>query len=316
MAQSNKHQSHFAFEQVLSQNASTPTIPPLPTQFSQVRKDIKLPNTPKASTARDAPREAFTKGPGSYSGTNSKARRNLPLPRKGSPWDTYRKEFSCDLAGDAAVVVHRTDPSKVLLLRSFPGDIAEKVLQWLNQLQHPNIMGAKMCYSAENSLYALCEDLPLTLEHLIVCGARLTEVQLSAILSQILDALSYLAAEGFEHRSVKSSNVLMGLDGVVKIGYLQDIHSQSQTQDQTNTLKALETITMELMGGTAGMNDVKQWPLDSDAVTFLLATASVGGSVGELRKHRLITKYADSKGELIGLARFALISARTFYSYP
>ncbi|CRG91096.1 hypothetical protein PISL3812_08144 [Talaromyces islandicus] len=278
-AQPKSHDSHFHFVEYLSGN-----VDPTPTQSSREHRE-KLPTTPKAAPAQQTTRKAFTKGLEGFSGTtNATANINLPLPKKESPWDTYRKVFSCDLAGDAAVVVHRRHPSEVLLLRSFSGDAAGQVLQWLNQLRHPNIMSAKMCYSTESSIFALCEDLPLTLEHLVVCGARLTEIQLSAILSQILDALSYLATEGFEHQSVKSSNVLMGLDGVVKIGYLQDIRGQGRIQHQTNTLKALETLTMELMGGTAGMNDVKRWPLDSDAVKFLLATASSGGSVVELKK--------------------------------
>jgi hypothetical protein len=58
--------------------------------------------------------------------------------------------------------------------------------------------------------------------------------------------------------------------------------------DQDKTLEALEIITMELMEkhtkveGSAGIDDPKHWPLDSDAFGFLLTTSSAE-SVDELK---------------------------------
>lgn len=62
--------------------------------------------------------------------------------RNESPWDTYKKEFDCDLAGNVAVVIHHTWPSKVFALRSFPREAADKMLQRFSQLQHENIISA------------------------------------------------------------------------------------------------------------------------------------------------------------------------------
>ncbi|KAF4988989.1 hypothetical protein F66182_16668, partial [Fusarium sp. NRRL 66182] len=106
---------------------------------------------------------------------------------------------------------------------------------------------------------------------------------------QILDGVSYLIIEGLEHQALKSSNILMNLDGIVKIGSLEDVQARDQNRDQRDTLNALKTITMELMekqtkkNGTTGVNDLKRWPVDSNAVKFLAATDSVS-TVAELRK--------------------------------
>jgi hypothetical protein len=67
---------------------------------------------------------------------------------------------------------------------------------------------------------------------------------------------------------------------------LEDIYLRRPGQDKM--LEALERITMELMEkhakaeGSAGVDDLKRWPLDSDAFGFLLAIGSAG-SVDELK---------------------------------
>jgi hypothetical protein len=110
--------------------------------------------------------------------------------RDQSPWDTYEKEFTCDLAGDAAIVFHRSQPSGTLALRQYPGDLGTKMLHYFSQLQHENILSAEECFSAKGSVYALCEDLPITLEDVVACDAFLSETRLAAILKQVILLMS------------------------------------------------------------------------------------------------------------------------------
>jgi hypothetical protein len=59
------------------------------------------------------------------------------------------------------------------------------MLQYFSQLQHENILSAMECFNTDGSIYALCEDLPITLEDIVACDAFLDEAQLAAILKQV-----------------------------------------------------------------------------------------------------------------------------------
>uniref|UniRef100_A0A093X7M4 Serine/threonine-protein kinase ste20 n=1 Tax=Talaromyces marneffei PM1 TaxID=1077442 RepID=A0A093X7M4_TALMA len=155
------------------------------------------------------------------------------LIRDGSPWDLYEKVFTCDLAGDTAIVVSRRAPSEILTLRSYTGDTGVKMLLCFSHLQHENVLPAREYYCQEGSMYALCEDLPITLEDVVTCDAFPSEAQLAAILGQVLDGVLYLMAKGLEHRSLDCSSILMGLDGTVKIARLEDTHVRGNSQRQT-----------------------------------------------------------------------------------
>lgn len=150
------------------------------------KEAIKLSKERKPSPNRDHPEKALTHEQVGHIETTKGETDLHPSVKKESPWESYRKEFSCELAGAAVAVIHRKQPSKVFLLRSYPEEIAAKMLQWFTQLQHPHIMSVKECFVTEKSLYALSEDLPLTLEHLVVCRAYLTEARLSLIMRQVI----------------------------------------------------------------------------------------------------------------------------------
>jgi hypothetical protein len=102
----------------------------------------------------------------------------------------------------------------------------------------------------------------------------------------------------FEHGFLTCSNVLLGLNGSVKIDL--NVHltvSKNITDDkftaglkfcvknlsnqpQNQFIKALTFITMKLMqkyeknNKLIEINDLNRWPVDSDAVEFLSATSS------------------------------------------
>ncbi|THC93592.1 hypothetical protein EYZ11_006945 [Aspergillus tanneri] len=80
--------------------------------------------------------------------------------RTESPWDTFKKVFSCELAGTVMIAIHHR----------------------FRRILHENVISAKECYRYEGSLYALVDDLPLTLEHL---AGRPNESQLASIVTQV-----------------------------------------------------------------------------------------------------------------------------------
>jgi hypothetical protein len=90
----------------------------------------------------------------------------------------------------------------------------------------------------------------------------------------------------------------------VHIGSLEDVQALNQNQDQRGALKAVGTIAMELMekhakkNDAAGVNDLKRWPADSDAVKFLAAIDSVS-TVDNLRKVRQSQLVLNSQSHIL-----------------
>ena len=112
---------------------------------------------------------------------------------------------------------------------------------------------------------------------------------------QILDGMCYLAASGLSHQALVCSNILLGLDGIIKIGKSSfcSIESSSPVaagpehcvdcltqQSEATCIAAIPSITMQLMqkydkaDGALGVDDLKRWPMGSAAVEFLGASGA------------------------------------------
>ncbi|OCK91215.1 uncharacterized protein K441DRAFT_220440 [Cenococcum geophilum 1.58] len=109
---------------------------------------------------------------------------------------------------------------------------------------------------------------------------HLNEIRLAAILGQILNGLAYLATKGLEHGSLSCSNILIHPYGDVKIAYQEYCHIRPSQNAEPRDIRALSYIVMELMQGyvkeerAVGVDDLRRWPSDSDAVGFLSETTS------------------------------------------
>ncbi|KAH1895673.1 hypothetical protein KXW29_005037 [Aspergillus fumigatus] len=138
---------------------------------------------------------------------------------KESPFDTFQQLFSCELAGTVVFVQRRTRPYKTKAIRRHPPEIRNKILCIFQRIDHENVMCAEECYVNDGIVFAVVDNLPLTLQHLVQhCTLYPTEGQLGSIIAQILSGITYLATVDFEHRSLICKNILLGKDGTVKIG--------------------------------------------------------------------------------------------------
>ncbi|KAE8311025.1 hypothetical protein BDV41DRAFT_579024 [Aspergillus transmontanensis] len=220
-------------------------------------------------------------------------------------------------AANMIICVDRSPSSRIEAIREYSLDVADKFLRLFQQIQHEKTISAKECYRDGDRCYARVDDLPLTLEYLV--NLRITEYQLSSIMSQTINSLGHLIASGFKHTALTCSNILLGSVGVVKIAALELCEQRVSGQSQMPFIKALAIIMMRLMqkyekdDGLIGINDVKRWPLDSCAVDFLTTTSSVQ-PVEALQQHPFVAEHTLPRGELIGLARLAPITTKTFYS--
>ncbi|KAJ5216814.1 hypothetical protein N7468_009822 [Penicillium chermesinum] len=145
--------------------------------------------------------------------------------RKESPWDSFRRCLRCNLAGEVFIVARRSRPSQVVAIREYTKGDVNKMLQWYETLDHDNLLSARECFVDGGSMYALVDDLPLTLEQLVGCRTTFpTETELASMIWQILNGLCYLSSKSLKHQCLTSRHILLGLDGVVKIGMYLETH--------------------------------------------------------------------------------------------
>jgi hypothetical protein len=107
--------------------------------------------------------------------------------------------------------------------------------------------------------------------------------------------MCYLAASGLAHQALVCSNILLGLEGIIKIGkssffrigYSSPVAAGLEhcvdcltQQSEATSIAAIPSITMQLMqksdkaDGAIGVDDLKRWPMESAAVSFLGASAA------------------------------------------
>ncbi|KAJ6018497.1 hypothetical protein N7522_001961 [Penicillium canescens] len=329
MSTQDKHCTAVDFVRYKEQFANNPSPEsPLGEQPHQLDAPTHLDSSSNSKKRKTSPRSEHTRkvvsgSPKKFglpqvceSGTSRRL-----VVREESPWDTYRRTLKCNLAGEVFIAARRSRPFQVVAIREYTkGDVA-KMQRLYDILDHDNVLTARECFVNEGYMYALVNDLQLTLEQLVGCRSLYpTEAELASIIWQILNGLCYLNETGLEHQSLRCRNILLDLDGVIKIASLEMCVECQPGQAQNVYIKTLASLTMEVMqkyvkdDGMVGVDDVDRWPVDSDAFGFLSAL-STAKSIESLKKQPLVREKGRLVGELMLLARSILVSARMFYSY-
>ncbi|CDM38392.1 Protein kinase-like domain [Penicillium roqueforti FM164] len=230
------------------------------------------------------------------------------IVRQESPWDTYREVITYQIAGKVTIATRRTRPSRMVAIRTYPQETARRLIHRFGRLEHTNVLSLYECYMHDDLAFFLVDDLPLTLAHVVaVPSVYPSEAELGSIICQILDGARYLALSGLAHQYLACDDILLGIDGILKIDCTPD-------QSEAAYVAALPFITMRLMQkydkdkGIIGVNDLDRWPIDSAAVGFLSATETAG-SIKSLRNQPLLAGKHRPCDDLVVLARAALLSS-------
>lgn len=88
---------------------------------------------------------------------------------------------------------------------------------YLRQCDHPNIVKYLSAYRVNNEIWLIMEFLEGGTLSDAVKGFKFKEPQIAFVAQEMLKALSYLHSKNYAHRDLKSSNVMMTVQGQIKL---------------------------------------------------------------------------------------------------
>lgn len=106
--------------------------------------------------------------------------------REESPWNTYMKIYECDLGAPLDIASPLHSPTRLVAIKTVQTDDIQQTLRFLEDMQHPNILSTQECFVDQGTVSILYNDIQISLDHLAACEAYLLEVQLAAVLAQVI----------------------------------------------------------------------------------------------------------------------------------